>query len=178
MKHQSILVILAVMALSVVTQAEPRGWLGVYRAELSSAMKIALGVEQGVIVDEVVSGSPAEKAGLKPGDVILRVDTEEIYSTADLNRYVGSRPDQPVLFRYLRQGKTDSVSVKLGTRERQLEFPDQFPIARGVTQEFRPAMKSLPGDFLAEIRSLREQIAELRKEIERLRKDLKKLEKK
>lgn len=70
-----------------------RPWLGVYIATLSpwDAQRLDLGVEYGVLVTDVVAGSPAQKAGIKNFDVIIKIEGEEITSTAAL---------QEVLYRF------------------------------------------------------------------------------
>jgi membrane-associated protease RseP (regulator of RpoE activity) len=179
MKQKGIVILVALLAGAATIRAEPRGWLGVYSKELDPAMQAALSVSNGVILEDVVTSSPADKADLKVGDVILKVDSEEILTSGDLSDYVGSRPEKSVQVEYLRQGKRNVVTAQLGTRERQLELSlENLPVPKDVGMQVRPMVRSVIEDYLAEMRELRDQIAELRKELERLRKDLKRLEKK
>ncbi len=53
---------------------EKKGWLGVYAHEPEEAVKIALEIDHGVIVDKVIKNSPAEKVGIHKGDVILSIN--------------------------------------------------------------------------------------------------------
>lgn len=179
MKLRSIVPALALLALVGMTRAEPSGWLGIYSQGLSEPMQTALGVTRGVLVTEVVDNSPAAKAGLRNGDVILRVDSQEIYTPEDLGHYVGAHPEQSVRVECLRQGKTEAVPVKLGKRDRQVEFSlSEIPqVAGAQIERMRPSIEGMFGDYLDEIRALRDEIASLEREIEKLRKDLKKLEK-
>ena len=179
MKLKSIVLALAVVALVGMTRAEPSGWLGVYSQGLSEPMQTALSVTRGVLVTEVVDNSPAAKAGLRTGDVILRVDSQEIYTPEDLSHYVGAHPDRAVRVECLRQGKTETVAAKLGTRDRQVEFSlnDVPQVASAQIERMRPGIEGMVGDYLDEIRALRDEIASLEREIEKFRKDLKKLEK-
>ncbi|MFC1925571.1 S1C family serine protease [Chloroflexota bacterium] len=64
----------------------PPAWLGVYLATVDPAIKSQydLSVDSGVFIDRVVSGSPAEDAGLKAGDVIIMFDDEEIDTVDEL----------------------------------------------------------------------------------------------
>jgi membrane-associated protease RseP (regulator of RpoE activity) len=179
MRPKSIVLALALVALAGMTRAEPSGWLGIYSQGLSEPMQAALGVTRGILVTEVVDNSPAAKAGLRTGDIILRVDSQEIYTPEDLSHYIGAHPDKSVRVECLRQGKTEAVEVKLGTRDRQVEFSlrDVPQIAGARFEQLRPSIEGLFDDYLDEIRALRDEIASLEREIEKLRKDLKKLEK-
>ena len=67
----------------------------------------------------VTPGSPAEKAGLQPEDVILSVDTRTIQDNSDLSRYISSKaPGATVKLEILRGKDKKAVAVTLGT------FPD------------------------------------------------------
>jgi membrane-associated protease RseP (regulator of RpoE activity) len=179
MKLKSVILALALVALVGMTRAEPSGWLGIYSQVLSEPMQAALGVTRGVLVTEVVDNSPAARAGLRTGDIILRVDSQEIYTPEDLSHYIGAHPDKTVRVECLRQGKTEATEVKLGTRDRQVEFSlsDVPQVASAQFERMRPSIEGMFGDYLDEIRALRDEITSLEREIEKLRKDLKKLEK-
>jgi len=70
----------------------------------------------------VAAGSPAEKAGLLPEDVILRADDRAIKDNSDLSRYISSRaPGTTVKIELVRGKERKSVSVVLGT------FQDETP---------------------------------------------------
>ena len=68
------------------------------------------------LVTSVAAGSPAEKAGLQPEDVILRADDRVIEENNDLSRYIASRaPGTTVKLELLRGKDRKTVSVSLGT---------------------------------------------------------------
>jgi serine protease Do len=72
-----------------------RGRLGVVIQEVSKELADSLGLSKpmGAVVNSVEKGGPADKAGLEPGDVILKFDGKTIASSADLPRLVGmTRP--------------------------------------------------------------------------------------
>ena len=93
------------------------GFLGVQMASLNDTGKKQLGVPGGVLVTEVEAESPAEAAGLKPGDVILKVDDTDISDSQALLRSVaGSPPGQKVKISVQRDGKARDLEVKLGKR--------------------------------------------------------------
>ncbi len=178
MRRKSIAAAALLLGMIVCARAEPVGWLGVYNEELSQPMQAALSITHGVLVTDVVDKSPADKAGLKVGDVILATDSEDILTAEDLRQYVSQRPGQKVHLQILRQCQSETLLVELGTRERQLEFSlGDLPTPEKVVQNMQPMASSLQDQYLEAIRSLRTQIDELQREIERLRKDLKKIEK-
>jgi membrane-associated protease RseP (regulator of RpoE activity) len=178
MKHKGIGLAALLLGLLGGLHAEPVGWLGIYQQELNGPMQTALGVTHGVLVTEIVDNSPAVQAGLKVGDVVLRVDSQDIFTVEELRHFISGRPSQAVTVEYLRQGIKDTLVVQLGTRERQLDFSlDELPPLTAAAEQIRPVVKSVTEQYLAEVRALREEIASLQKEIARLRKDLKKIEK-
>jgi membrane-associated protease RseP (regulator of RpoE activity) len=83
-------------------------------------VKIALGVDHGVLVTEVVEDSPAEEAGIEMGDIILELDGERIEDTEDLIYLVKKRPEKEVKLVLLRKGKRKEIKVKLGEKPSKL----------------------------------------------------------
>ena len=76
-----------------------------------------LSVPRGVGVSNVSPGSPAERAGLKKGDVILQFDGEPVTSTRKLFRLIGeSAPEQSVRLTISRNGSEQQINVTLGQR--------------------------------------------------------------
>jgi membrane-associated protease RseP (regulator of RpoE activity) len=172
------LLIPLLLALVSFGAAEPRGWLGIYSKELDPAMEAALGVTHGVMLTRVVDKSPAEEVGLKVGDVILKIDSEEVLSVNDLSELIGDKPGKTAQIEYLRLGKTETVNVNLGTRDSQLELNvPELPELNQSLMQGQPNIRILADDYMKDIRDLREEIAILRKDIERLRKEIQKLKK-
>lgn len=96
------------------------GFLGVQMAALNEAGKKQLGVAGGVLVTQVEPGGPAERAGIKPGDVLLKVDDREISDGQALQRSVQSlQPGKKVMVTVQRDGKSKLIEVKLGERPAQ-----------------------------------------------------------
>lgn len=94
-----------------------RGRLGVVIQEVSKELADSLGLSKpiGAVVNAVEKGGPAEKAGLEPGDVILKFDGKTINSSADLPRMVGAtRPGVRSLVQVWRKGTTRDVAVTVG----------------------------------------------------------------
>ncbi|MBW1797916.1 MAG: DegQ family serine endoprotease [Deltaproteobacteria bacterium] len=110
-----------------------RGWLGVMIQKINSALKdkLRLKDEKGALVADVTADGPAEKAGLKRGDVIVSFDGKEIKETHDLPYIVGSTPvGKTVEVEVIRKGVKKSFSVKIGVLKGEKESP--------VVSEARP----------------------------------------
>ncbi len=93
-----------------------RGQLGVYIQDLTPDLAKALGVrqERGAVVTQVAPDSPASKAGLKTGDVVVKVDGNPVHSAADLRNTVGlMRIGQTVTLDILRDGKPQQVTARI-----------------------------------------------------------------
>jgi membrane-associated protease RseP (regulator of RpoE activity) len=95
---------------------KPHGFLGVRVTGISEDLGEYFGVGccEGVLVIEVVDDSPAERAGLKEGDVILKVDSREIKGPDGLVEYVQKfEPGEKVEVTYKRKRRTRTVMVEL-----------------------------------------------------------------
>src|SRR5690242_16817081 len=95
------------------------GFLGVYAENISreNMGRYHLNQVRGVGVTRIVKDSPAEKAGLRQDDVILRVDGENITSVRKLNRIVSElAPDQSVKITVSRGGAEQDVTATIGKR--------------------------------------------------------------
>jgi serine protease Do len=79
-----------------------RGYLGVAPADLTEDLKAAMGLDeaiQGVLINQVLPGTPAEAAGLENGDVVTAVNGETIDGARELTRRVGAfQPGEDVRF--------------------------------------------------------------------------------
>lgn len=94
------------------------GFLGVETTELSDQLKKYFEVDHGVLIESVMEDSPAEKAGLKAGDVITEISGKKIEDYGDLIRTVNYYdPGETVEIKYSRKGKASSVKVELGERK-------------------------------------------------------------
>jgi serine protease Do len=97
-----------------------RGWLGVYIQPLTADAAENLGISgrRGALVSDVTSGGPAEKAGIRSGDVIVGFDGKEIRDEHELPQIVAStKPGKSVDVRLLRGGKETTVAVKIAEME-------------------------------------------------------------
>lgn len=93
-----------------------RGWLGVLIQDVTRNLAESFGMEQprGALVARVLPDSPAEKAGLKVGDIVVSYDDEMITYSADLPPLVGAADvGHKARLRVLREGKEKSVKVTI-----------------------------------------------------------------
>ena len=111
-----------------------RGWLGVQIQPVTSDVADALGLKQaaGALVTEPQSGSPAAKAGVKAGDVVVSIDGGAIKDSRELAQKVGTMsPGSSVQLGLIRDGRQQTVSVTLAQMPNQQqaqagsETPDQ-----------------------------------------------------
>ncbi|NWG02481.1 MAG: DegQ family serine endoprotease [Syntrophaceae bacterium] len=101
-----------------------RGWLGVSIQEVTPELAKSFGLKEkkGALVAQVVSGSPAGKAGIEQGDVIVEFDGKEITDSKDLPRMVASTPvGKAVTIQLIRNGKVLDRQVKVGEMEEKVE---------------------------------------------------------
>ncbi len=96
-----------------------RGSIGIeFRENLSGAVNRVYGFKNGVLVQEVQPGGPADKAGIKPGDILTTVDGRSIKDGDDLvNEIASRRPGSTIRLGYLRNGKQDDATVTIGDRD-------------------------------------------------------------
>lgn len=102
---------------------EGGSFLGVHAEDVNKENMGRYGLREvrGVGITQVVKDSPAEKAGLKKDDVILRFDGDSVTSVRKLNRLVSEvAPDQSVRLGISRGGSEQEVSVTIGKRDQSL----------------------------------------------------------
>ena len=97
-----------------------RGSIGIqFRQGLSSAVNRVYGFKNGVLVQEVQPGGPADKAGLKPGDIITEIDGRSVKDGDDLVNDIASRhPGSSIRLGFLRDGKPQDATVTIGDRDK------------------------------------------------------------
>ncbi len=97
-----------------------RGSIGIqFREGLSSAVNRVYGFKTGVLVQQIQPGGPADKAGLKPGDIINTIDGRNIKDGDDLvNEIASRRPGSTIRLGYMREGKPLDTTVTIGDRDK------------------------------------------------------------
>ncbi|RKR02516.1 serine protease DegS [Kushneria sinocarnis] len=96
-----------------------RGWLGIEAHEVPSALANSLNINapRGVVVSDVVDGSPAARAGVKAGDVLLSVNGKTMLDAQSAMVDVAELdPGQQLPLKLYRDGQTIQVTVTVGTR--------------------------------------------------------------
>lgn len=107
-----------------------RGFLGigVEDVERDAAEAFGLGSTEGVMVTSVQEDLPADRAGIRPGDILLEIDGGKIESTRALIDYVSAQgPDASVNLRVFRDGETLDIEVKLAERGADDEDESETP---------------------------------------------------
>jgi serine protease DegQ len=98
-----------------------RGWLGVEMTELSpeAAKELNVPGQGGALIAQVMPGSPAARAGLRPGDVVRSINRKPVAdSGALLGEITGLAPGQPADLVILRAGRQQEIKVEVGRRPR------------------------------------------------------------
>jgi serine protease Do len=113
-----------------------RGWLGIMIQNITPELAKSFGtaVTKGVIVADVVQEGPAEKAGIKRGDIIETLDGKAVENAGELSRKIAAlKPGGEVSLGVLRNGKQVTVKVTLGT------LPAKMPKAKVLGEQTQSA---------------------------------------
>ncbi|MEN9908359.1 MAG: hypothetical protein RLZZ540_1508 [Bacteroidota bacterium] len=97
-----------------------RGILGVEGGELNAKASKELGIKQteGFYVNNVRKSTGADKSGLKKGDIIIKIDSQNIATFADLSGYINTkRPNDKVAVTIIRDGDSKTIPVTLSKNE-------------------------------------------------------------
>jgi len=119
-----------------------RGWLGVAIQEVTPEIARAVGMKEpkGAMVTAVYPGDPAERAGIRAGDIIVKINSQEVGDSRELTRMIGSlKPDAKITITVFREGRTLDLATKLqkrvdehvaklgkGTQKKQQGVKDRF----------------------------------------------------
>ncbi|HWE85399.1 MAG TPA: trypsin-like peptidase domain-containing protein [Terracidiphilus sp.] len=97
-----------------------RGSIGIqFRNGLSGAVNRVYGFKNGVLVQQVQPNGPADRAGLKPGDIITTIDGRQIKDGDDLVNEIASRhPGSTIRLGFLRNGNQQDATVTIGDRDK------------------------------------------------------------
>jgi hypothetical protein len=152
-------------------------FLGVSAETLTEEERHELGLpeDMGVIVTEVHEGTAAEKYALEKGDVIARIDDEDIEEIDDLVDAISSRdPGDEVTLFLLRDGEKMKMSVELGERETiksiRLRTPEKYMMEPGKRIEMRREV------LKKHLMKLHRRIEEMEEELEELEEKLEEIE--
>lgn len=101
------------------TQPAPEGppYIGVRLVEPSEALRYQLGIVGGLIVDAVKENSPADKAGLRPNDILLKIGRKSITSLEDMAQALeGKKPGDRLKLIIIVRGSEKEIELELGSR--------------------------------------------------------------
>lgn len=100
-------------------QKVSRGWIGVTIQDLDEVTAKALGLkdQKGALIGSVMPKEPADKAGLKAGDIVIKIEDTVISNASELTKVIASnKPNQKIKVTAIRDGKEKQFSVQLGER--------------------------------------------------------------
>lgn len=128
-----------------------RGFLGISIGPIEADVQESLGLKSrdGALVQSVEKGMPADKAGIRHEDVIVRVDQTPVKNNRDLIDYVsGKRPGTKVTLTFIRDGKEKTTVATLDTRREESEVARPEP----ASDEHREKIGISVEDLNAELR--------------------------
>jgi len=166
------------------------GHIGVGIQNLTDQLGEYFGVEDGagVLVTEVFEDSPAEKAGLKAGDIIVSVDDEKVYDTGDLGEIIADMEEGDMAeIGYIRDGDEKQASVEVEEKTygmKHFNIPDidiRIPDLSGLdaldnlyfsdddirfdADQFKKEMEQLRQELEQEMKELNRELEEMKKEL-------------
>ena len=104
----------------IITHGEVvRGWIGIEMREITPELAESFGLPSahGVLISSVLDGSPADKSGVQPGDVLVAIDGQEVQVPREMLDFVASLPPgQVATFRLLRNNKKIELKIPVGRR--------------------------------------------------------------
>lgn len=90
-------------------------WLGIEYQEINKEMVEHLGasVDTGLLISDIVDKSPAQKGGLKQGDIVYRINDEKVRDLDEVNAVTRLlKPDQETIFYIIRKGETKEIKIR------------------------------------------------------------------
>ncbi len=111
----------SVMEQIIKTGTVTRGWIGVEVQDLTPELAESFGVrpDQGALIAGVMRGSPADKAGVKPGDVLLTVGEQPVKDAQSMLDLIAAlAPGESARFGLVRGGKPLALPITVGKRPR------------------------------------------------------------
>ena len=117
-----------------------KAWLGVYSQEFTDALRDGLDYKgEGVLVNRVVPQSPADRAGLRKGDVIVRLNSRTVRTPEDLSSLVQAQiPGRSIALEIVRNGEKRTLNATLAARPSE----EDRTWARGRSDEDREGFEA------------------------------------
>jgi serine protease Do len=137
-----------------------RGWIGVGIQDVDEnlAKSFNLKKAEGILVSEVQQGSPAEKAGLKQGDVILRLDNNALNNVNDLRNKISLLPPKTTLIlQIIRDGKSKDVEITVGEQPADFSKTTKETGSTSGLKQFGLSFQNLTSDLAEQFGYKRDQ---------------------
>lgn len=150
------------------------GYLGVQIQELTDGLRDYFKVksDDGVLISEVVEDSPAEKAKLKVGDIIVSVNGDGVSTTSELQRAIsreGSGAD--VSLEVIRKGRKKDYTATLGSQKNNFSWTGKMPMMDFGDDDHSVFFFSKDDqDFQLHTKHLKEEVKKLKKSEQKLKK--------
>jgi len=131
-----------------------RGWLGVAIQDVDENLAESFGLEkaEGILVSDTQADSPADKAGIKQGDVLLKLENEPLKDVTDLrNRIALIIPGTEVSLTIIRNGKPIDVTVTIGEQPADFGSFAQGPKTNGSLGDFGLVLQELTADLAEQL---------------------------
>jgi serine protease Do len=169
-------------------RGQERGYLGVNLMDINDQLGEYFGVArgEGALISEVVEDSPAEKAGLKAGDVITKIGDDDIEDADDVSDIVGDlKKDEAVTITVIRDKRALEIQATIDERENDdysyffspnfhrnfphvMQIPDVPPVPDVQYFDSRSSRRDMR-NFNRSMDEFRQQMEQLKKEMEELR---------
>jgi serine protease Do len=123
-----------------------RGYIGVILRDVDPDLQrsLNLSVSRGAMVQDVTEGSPADRAGVRPYDIILSFDNQAVTSDDELIGAISSRsPGSAAKLRLLRDGREQTLAVKLAERQTRTTPRLELPAAASPSRSDRAPLLGL-----------------------------------
>jgi serine protease Do len=136
-----------------------RGYLGVALSDIPADMKDELQATQGILIRSVEQGTPAEKAGIEAGDVVVEVDGAPVRDESHFREMIADKgPGATVTLKILRDGKPMTVKATLDVHpedaDEQREARAESPRGQGVLERLGIAVGETPTALQRELGSV------------------------
>jgi len=103
-----------------------RGWIGIEAQDITPdlAESFKLKENRGSLIAGIIDGSPAEKSGLKPGDILLSIDDHDVIDSSSMLNLISSlKPNKKATLKIIRDQKEIEVPVMIGKRPKPSNIP-------------------------------------------------------
>ncbi|HFB65283.1 MAG TPA: Do family serine endopeptidase [Aeromonadales bacterium] len=130
------------------TGSVSRGFLGVTYQDVDFKLAKSFGLKEiyGAIIPEVSKDGPADKSGILPGDIVLKINGSKIMRAADLPFTIGrTRPGDKVSFVILRDGDEKNMEITVG--ERPGAQTAEIAASQGLSNRMGIKVRNLPNDL-------------------------------